>query len=82
MKSSLSTKLNQLTARVEELNGLLAAEDVTRDLDRYRALTREHAEISPVVALYRDWQRAELDLAAAQDMLSDPEMKAYRRRRG
>ncbi len=77
MKSSLSTKLNQLTARVEELNGLLAAEDVTRDLDRYRALTREHAEISPVVALYRDWQRAELDLAAAQDMLSDPEMKAY-----
>ncbi len=77
MKSSLSTKLNQLTARVEELNGLLAAEDVTRDLDRYRSLTREHAEISPVVALYRDWQRAELDLAAAQDMLSDPEMKAY-----
>jgi len=58
MKPSLSTKLNQLTSRLEELNGLLGAQDVTRDLDRYRALSREHAEIAPIVALYRDWLRA------------------------
>ena len=77
MKPSLSTKLGQLSRRLEELNGLLGAEDVTRDLDRYRALTREHADIAPVVALYQDWQRAERDLAAARDMLSDPEMKAF-----
>ena len=77
MKPSLSVKLNQLTSRLEELNGLLAAEDVTRDLDRYRALSREHAEIAPVVALYRDWLQGERDLAAAQDMLSDPAMKSF-----
>ena len=77
MKLSLSAKLNQLTSRLEELNGLLAAEDVTRDLDRYRALSREHAEIAPVVALYRDWLQGERDLAAAQDMLSDPAMKSF-----
>src|SRR5947209_2771440 len=77
MKPSLSSKLGQLSRRLEELNGLLGAEDVTRDLDRYRALTREHADIAPVVALYQDWQRAERDLAAARDMLSDPEMKAF-----
>jgi peptide chain release factor 1 len=77
MKPSLSTKLNQLTSRLEELHGLLAAEDVTRDLDRYRALSREHAEIAPVVALYRDWLQGERDFAAAQDMLSDPEMKSF-----
>ena len=77
MKPSLSTKLNQLTSRLEELNGLLAAEDVTRDLDRYRALSREHAEIAPVVALYRDWLQGERDFAAAQDMLSDPETKSF-----
>jgi hypothetical protein len=77
MKASLSTKLTQLAARLHELDGLLAAEDVTRDLDRFRALSREHSEITPVVTLYRDWQGADNDLAAAQDMLADPEMKAF-----
>ena len=77
MKSSLSHKLTQLAARLHELDGLLAAEDVTRDLDRFRALSREHSEITPVVTLYRDWQKADNDLAAAQDMLADPEMKAF-----
>ena len=77
MKSSLSNKLTQLAGRLHELDGLLAAEDVTRDLDRFRALSREHSEITPVVTLYRDWQKAESDLAAAQDMLADAEMKAF-----
>ncbi|HKE39616.1 MAG TPA: peptide chain release factor 1 [Casimicrobiaceae bacterium] len=77
MKSSLSTRLTQLAGRLEELNGLLAAENVTRDLDRFRALSREHAEIAPIVALYRDWQRTEADLAAAKEMLADPETKAF-----
>ncbi len=77
MKQSLSIKLSQLANRLEELDGLLGAEDATRDLDRYRALTREHAEIAPVVALYREWEQAARDLAAAQEMLSDPEMKSF-----
>jgi len=77
MKPSLSVKLAQLATRLEELNGLLGAEDATRDLDRYRALTREHAEITPVVALYRDWEQGGRDLGAALEMLSDPETKSF-----
>ena len=75
MKSSLATKLSQLSSRLEDLNGLLAAPDVTRDLDRYRGLSREHSELATVVERYREWQRAERDLAAAQELASDPEMK-------
>src|SRR5271165_1595514 len=75
MKSSLSTKLTQLVARREELDGLLSAPDVTRDLDRYRSLTREHAEIDPVVALYRNWLHAERELATARELLADMELK-------
>src|SRR5437660_6449830 len=75
MKHSLITRLHRLDARLEELNGLLAAPEVTRDLDRYRALTREYAEIAPVVALHRDWQQAERDLASARELLADAEMK-------
>jgi peptide chain release factor 1 len=38
-------------------------------------LSREHAEIDPVVALYRDWQQAERELANARELLADPELK-------
>jgi peptide chain release factor 1 len=77
MKSSLVARLNQLDARLEELNHLLSAPDLARDLDRFRALSREHAEIAPLVALHRDWRKAEHELATAQEMAGDPEMKAY-----
>src|SRR6266702_5195077 len=76
MKPSLATKLTQLVSRLEELDGLLAAPEVTRDLDRYRALSREYAEIAPVVALHRHWHQAERDLASARELLADAEMKA------
>ena len=48
MKPSLRSKLDTISLRLEEMNALLSAEDVTRDLDRYRALSREHAEVEPV----------------------------------
>ena len=77
MKPSLSTRLKQLSVRLEELNSLLAAENVTRNLDRFRALSREHAEIAPVVELYRNWQRSEGDLATAKEMLADPDTRLF-----
>ena len=57
MKLSLRTKLDQLSARLAELDALLAAEDATRDLDRYRALSRERAEIDPVVARFGEFEQ-------------------------
>jgi peptide chain release factor 1 len=75
MKPSIAAKLAQLSARLEELNELLSSEQVTVDLDNYRKLTREHAEISPVVALYSAYRAAEDDVQSAQSMVSDPELK-------
>ena len=75
MKHSIVSKLAQLSARLEELNALLSSEDVTRNLENYRKLTREHAEISPVVELYRAYTKSEGDVAAALEMTSDPEMQ-------
>jgi len=77
VKQSLRSKLEALTRRVDELNAVLSSEDATRDLDRYRALTKEHSDIDPVVALYRKYGQAEADLAAAQDMTGDPDMRAF-----
>ena len=50
MKSSLRLKLEQLTARLAELEHLLAAPETARDMDRYRSLSKEHAEIGPVAS--------------------------------
>jgi len=77
MKASLRTKLEALVRRVDELNMTLSAEDATRNLDRYRALTKEHAEIDPVVAQFRRYGATEADLAAAQEMAADPAMRAF-----
>jgi len=49
MKPSIAAKLDQLSTRLEEINRLLSTETVTADLDNYRRLTREHAELGPVV---------------------------------
>ncbi len=75
MKHSISDKLEQLAQRLEELDATLGHEEATHNLDSYRRLTREHAEIAPVVALFHSWRRAHGDLCAAQGMLGDPEMK-------
>ena len=77
MKPNLSDRLLQLSQRLEELNHLLSAVDVTRNLDHYRKLTREHAELGPVVEYFHAYQQTERDLATAKEMLSDPEMKEF-----
>jgi peptide chain release factor 1 len=77
MKPSIARKLDQLTGRLEELNGLLASEEATRDMDAYRRLSREHAEIGPIVDLYRAYCEAERDVATAQEMAGDPSMREF-----
>jgi len=77
MKSSIAAKLDQLSIRLEEINRLLATENVTVDMDNYRQLTREHAELEPVVQLYRSYQDSEEDLKTAQEMAADPAMREF-----
>lgn len=77
MKPSMKAKLEQLDARLAELNSLLVQEEITKDMDQYRKLNREHAEISPVVEQFQLYLQAEADEQAALAMQSDPEMKDF-----
>ncbi|MEX3526987.1 MAG: peptide chain release factor 1 [Burkholderia sp.] len=77
MKTSMQSKLDQLSNRLAELNELLSRENVTADLDQYRKLTREHAEIGPVVEHYAQWRLARGDEATAQELLSDASMREF-----
>ncbi|MCE9633293.1 MAG: peptide chain release factor 1 [Methylophilales bacterium] len=77
MKPSLEKKLATLSERLEELNRLLSTETATADMDNYRKISREHSDITPVVEHYRTYLKIEADLAAAQGMLADPDMRAF-----
>ena len=75
MKPTIASRLEQLSARLEEVGALLSSEDATRDMDAYRRLSREHSELTPMVALYHDYLKAERDVSSAQELAGDPEMK-------
>lgn len=77
MKPSMLAKLDQLANRLVELDELLMSEGATANMDSYRKMTREHAELSPLVAVYRQYQGALEDTAAAQELLQDPDMKEF-----
>jgi peptide chain release factor 1 len=77
MKTSLLSKLDQLAERLEEVGTLMNQESATADMNQYRKLTREHAELEPVVGLYAQWREAQTDIKTAQEMMQDPSMKAF-----
>ena len=77
MKPTIAARLAQLANRLEEITRLLGQEDATADLDQYRKLTREHAELTPVVELYRQYASGERDVETAQQMASDPSMREF-----
>jgi peptide chain release factor 1 len=76
VKATLRSKLDSLVARLETLNRLLAAEDATRNLEQFRNLSREHAELSSVVGLYDEYRKAEGDAEAARELALDEELKS------
>src|SRR5512143_1465736 len=75
MQPSMHNKLEQLARRLEEIDRELSSGDAARDMNRFRALGRERSEIEPVVTRFHEYNRARAELAGAQEMLSDPDMK-------
>ena len=71
MKPFLRHILDRQLLRLHELDALLSASDVVSDLDRFRMLTREHAESSVVTDQYHRLMRREADLASTQTLLTD-----------
>ncbi|GMT41509.1 MAG: peptide chain release factor 1 [bacterium] len=71
MKPSITSKLDHLSQRLEEIHAMLADPAVAADQNQFRQLSVEMSELSPVVARYHQWQRSKADLDAALQMLDD-----------
>ena len=68
-------KLQAISDRLEAVVTQMEDPATYADPDLLRRLTREQKELEPVVEAYRAYGQAEADLASAQELLSDPEMK-------
>ncbi|EHC92659.1 Peptide chain release factor 1, partial [Salmonella enterica subsp. enterica serovar Uganda str. R8-3404] len=75
MKPSIVAKLEALHERHEEVQALLGDAGIIADQDRFRALSREYAQLSDVSRCFTDWQQVQDDIETAQMMLDDPEMR-------
>ncbi|CNH97317.1 MULTISPECIES: peptide chain release factor 1 [Yersinia] len=75
MKSSIVAKLEALQERHEEVLAHLGDASVIADQDRFRALSREYAQLSDVTRCFKEWRSVQDDLEAAEMMLEDPEMR-------
>jgi peptide chain release factor 1 len=81
MKPSMLTKLLAMSARYEEIKTLLSDPDVTNDLNRFRDLSKEYAQLEPIVQLYASYQSNQKHMEEAAELADegDAEMQQLAR---
>ena len=71
----MEEKLAKIEERLTEIEGQLSDPSVYGDREKLARLSREQKELTPGVTAFRAYRRAREDQAAAQEMLSDPELR-------
>jgi peptide chain release factor 1 len=77
MKASILEKLDRLKERYEEVSALLSEADVINNQNKFRELSKEYAELEPVVIGYKKYQQLLDDIAEAKNLIAsgDADMK-------
>ena len=73
----MQARLERIEQRLTEVNAALSSEDAVRDLERFRALNREHAELAPLVDRLHAWRGAVADRDTALTLAADPELASF-----
>jgi len=78
MNTSILTKLEQLSMRLEEVGVMLSDPEVASDQKKFRELSIEHAQLTPVNEQFSQYLATQEDIEAAEAMLleDDDEMRA------
>lgn len=78
LSQSMLAKLASLNDRYEEVSALLSDPEVMGERDKFTALSKEYAELEPVVKCFQEVTKLEENLQESRDLLaeeSDPEMR-------
>jgi peptide chain release factor 1 len=73
MQPSIIRKLETIEERHHEVSALLADAETISDQDKYRRLSVEYSQLTPLVNTFSAWQQANSDIASAEEMLRDPD---------
>jgi len=68
-------KIEELERRFQELEALLSDPVVIANQPEFRKLSREHADLAPLVDAYRRYRKVLDDMDGNRELLADPEMK-------
>ncbi len=70
-------KLEEVVDRLREVEGLLSDPQAASNQDRFRGLTKEHAELSPLVEAFNNYRQLCEEIAGHRELLqeSDAELK-------
>ncbi|MGD2081995.1 MAG: peptide chain release factor 1 [Chromatiales bacterium] len=79
MQPSIRSKLEHVSERFAEITALLALPETQADQDRFRNLSREYAQLEPIVDRFRRFRELELEIESARELLQDPEMRELAR---
>ena len=71
LSDSMMSKLGSLTDRFEEVSALLSDAEVMSNREKFTALSKEFAEIEPVVLCYQEVTRLNEELEDIQILLED-----------
>ena len=74
MKPSIHQKLDHLSQRFEEITALLAEPETQNDQDRFRALSKEYAQLNPVVTAFRGYLGTLDAIEFAQSLANDADV--------
>jgi peptide chain release factor 1 len=74
MKETIRQRLEKMTDRFEEVGRLLATADISGGSQQFRDLSVEYARLQPLADRFRGYHGLERELAAAREMLSDPDV--------
>jgi len=77
MNNSILTKLEQLSMRLEEVGALLSDPDVAADQNKFRELSIEHAQLTPINEQFEKYLSTQKDIESSEEMLleDDEEIK-------
>ncbi len=75
MKASIINKLDSLNERHEELEALLGDASVISDQEKFRAYSKEYAQLEDVVKCFSRWKQLNSNMEEAEILLEDPSMR-------
>lgn len=78
MHNSMLNKLDQLQKRIEEIESLLVDSETVKDIEKYKLLNKEFAELKPIVEKFEEYNQVIKNISEANEIIEsgDKDLKA------